>query len=48
MNRVDLQNPKEYCTAQKLSKINYFLVFAFAKKQNKAKQKKQKSKGCKE
>ena len=44
MNMVDLQNPKEYCTAQKLSKINDFLVFDLAKKQSKAK-KKERSKG---
>ena len=35
-----------YCTAQKLSKINDFLVFAFAKKQSKTKKaKKQRSLG---
>ena len=34
---TDSQNFKVYCTAHKLSKINDFLIFAFAKKQSKAK-----------
>ena len=41
-----MQNLKVYCTAQKLSEINDFLVFAFAKKQSKSKKaKKQRSLG---
>ena len=42
MTRVDSKSLKAYCTAQKLSTINDFLVYAFAKKQSKAKQKKRK------
>ena len=42
MTRVDSKSLKAYCTAQKLSTINDFLVYAFAIKQSKAKQIKRK------
>ena len=41
MTGVDSQNLNVCCTAQKLSKIKDFLVFAFAKKQSKGKKSKE-------